>query len=480
MSSQSSHDTMVEQFAIGIDIGTSTVKGAVVSSHGGSFAYTSLPYPTSVLSPGFAEQDADHWWSAIGEVLDQIVIAHPSMSAANTIIGLTGQMHTTVIRDRTGELLRPAILWSDTRAEASASRLAKSVERWADICGYSPIPAFTSAHLAWLKDHEPDVFAKISTIAVPKDDIRARLGAGWATEPSDASAMNLMDTRADQWSAELLEIVGIGKELLPPIVPSKTITGRVRSLPPTSSAADHLVGTPVIAGAGDQAAQALALGVTGDGDIGISVGTSGAVFQSIRAPRAGAFRHALPDAWLALDSTHAAGLALAWWSSISGVPFAQVAEAVGKSAEPPTFLPYLQGARDGRGAPGTLTDLRATHGVEDISRAVLEGVAIELVRLTRLVANGSVPESPVAIGGRAAQIGALRELLSAGLQRTVTHSARGPAYGIAALAADTNGWLAQHQALNVDREDTVDPDPETVKLFTARFARYVQLTEQLS
>lgn len=466
-----------ERFAIGLDVGTSAVKGAVLTSAGRSFSYVSTGYATHVPAPGHAEQDPDDWWNGVGEVLGQMLQDHPSMVAANTVIGLTGQMHTTVARDENGRLIRPAILWSDTRASNLVAALTERVTDWEERAGYAPIPAFTSAHLAWLWQEEPDAFERIARVCVPKDDIRQRFGAGWATEPSDASAMNLMNTRTDTWEPSLLEAVGLRVSQLPPIVPSSTVTGHVRLLPPTVTLGERLIGTPVVAGAADQAAQAVALGAISNDSIAVSVGTSGAAFQAIAQPRTGAFRHAVPDTWLALDSTHAAGLALAWWADVSQRPVGE-SPAVADQRDLPVFLPYLQGGRDGHGAPGTLTDLRSTHGARDIADAVVEGVAIELIRLVREASGGVIPESPIGVGGRAAQIEALRLIMAAGLDRPIRFSSRGPAAGAAMLAAKSRGW-ADDAPLD-DTAITTYPDPEHARRLAPRIARYSHLIEQLS
>lgn len=475
-----SRATADEHFVIGLDIGTSAVKGAVISSAGNSFSYTSAGYPTRTPAPGYAEQDPDDWWRAVGEVLDLILEAHPALDASNSRIGLTGQMHTTVARDEKGAVVRPAILWSDTRASDTVRRLAMESIDWIGLTGYNPIPAFTSAHLAWLREEEPVVFGKVHRVSVPKDDIRQRLGAGWATEPSDASAMNLMDTRTDRWAQPLLAAVGIEGSVLAPIVASDEVTGGVTELPPMGRHGNRLLGTPVVAGAGDQAAQALALGATTDQSIAVSVGTSGAAFQALRAPRAGAFRHAVPGTWLALDSTHAAGLALAWWSGIAQRPVDDISDVRTTSSDLPLFLPYLQGGRDGHGAPGTLTDLRSTHNAADIADAVVEGVGIELVRLVQAATLGHIPDQPIGVGGRAAQIEALRSVMAAGLARPIRYSGFGPSHGAALLAASAAEWSDALLRRIADETTLTLPDPVVAARLAPRMARYSHLIDQLS
>lgn len=466
--------------ALGIDIGTSAVKATLLSSTGTTDSETSSGYPTASPRPGQAEQNPDHWWTAVGEVLTGLLARNPGLDASTTTIGLTGQMHTTTLRDEAGDLLRSAILWSDSRAAAECAALTSSMPQWADVTGNALIPAFTAAHLAWVRANEPHIFERIHTVAVPKDEIRARLGAGWATEPSDASAMSLLDTRTDEWAAELVDAVGIRISMLPPIVPSGDITGHIQVLP-GSGALDRLLGTPVIGGAGDQAAQAIALGVTHEGSLGLSIGTSGVAFGVLTAPRPGSFRHAEPATWLALDSTHAAGLALSWWSAISPVAFDDLAPADHESGQPsPMFLPFIQGHRGGQGAPGTLTDLHVSHGARDIAAAVMEGVALELVRLARSVAGPQPGRGEVGIGGRAGRIPGLRALIAAGLDRPVRFSDRGSAFGAAVLAAQTAGWYDDFLARASETTAPTTPDARLAAQLVPRMRRYDQLIGELT
>ena len=292
--------------------------------------------------------------------------------------------------------------------------------------------------------------------------------------------MNLMDTRTDAWSPSLLAAVGVDERSLAPIVPSAQITGRISSLPPLRHDGTRLLGIPVIAGAADQAAQALALGAVADDAIAVSIGTSGAAMQAVGEPRPGAFRHAVPGTWLALDSTHAAGLALTWWSGISQRPVDAVSEPRRAAADLPLFLPYLQGGRAGHGAPGTLTDLRSTHDAGDIADAVVEGVGIELVRLVREATLGRIPEAPIGVGGRAARLDALRGVMAAGLDRPIRYSGFGSAHGAALLAASAAGWPGPAFEADAGGDTITLPDPAVAERLTERMARYSHLVDQLS
>lgn len=472
--------TKPRRYALGLDIGTSAVKASLLADDGVTDTATSPGYPTANPQSGHAEQDPDDWWRAVGDVLAELLGRHSEVDATTTTIGLTGQMHTSVMRDEVGALVRPAILWSDRRAVAECEALSAAHPRWAEVTGNSLIPAFTAAHLAWVRAHEPELFARVRTVSVAKDEIRSRLGAGWATEPTDASAMCLMDTRTDQWSADLLGAVGITSDALPPIVPSGSVTGMVHDVP-GPMANRRLLGAQVVGGAGDQFALAIALGVVEGDSLGLSLGTSGAAVQSLTAPRLGAFRHAYPDRWLALDSTHAAGLALAWWSAIVPTSFGEVDPVDHLTTHPaPTFLPYLQGQRSGRGAPGTLTDLHVSHGPADLAYAVLEGVAQEMVRLARSVSGSSLGPGAVGIGGRAGLIPGLRALIAAGLDRPVRFSDRGSAFGAAVLAAQGAGWFdpAIHQVSHP--ADLTAPEPALSAHLADRLRRRQHLIEALT
>lgn len=463
--------------AVGIDVGTSAVKVTVLTEDGRTHTVASDSYPLHSPSVGAAEQNPDDWWRAVGQALDEVLELFPASNGENTIVGLTGQMHTSVLRDEAGNVVRPAMLWCDSRAAAECAALKAARPEWERLTGYYPIPAFTSAHLAWLSQHEPETIRRTATLAVPKDDIRQRLGAGRATEPSDASGMNLMESGSDRWAQSLVEAVGLPLDALAPIVPSGAVTGYVTELPPTKRAS-ALLGAPVIGGAGDQAAQAIALGVINVGQLGISVGTSGVAFQAIPAPRQGAFRHALPGLWLALDSTHAAGLAIAWWAGVNKLDYSEF-PTTPPAESAPLFLPYLQGGRNHAGPPGTLVNLRASHTGADIAGAVLEGVAIELIRMARGITGGELGDFPIGTGGRAAAMPVIRSLIAAGLNRPVTHSSRGSSFGAAALAANTAGWF-DLAALGVeDGASVAVPDAALAAGLARRMAAFEHFFERL-
>ncbi len=455
---------------VGIDIGTSSAKATVLRA-GRVTELASRPYPTRHPAPGHAEQEPDDWWRAVGDLLSTVAAEiGPRVGVA---VGLTGQMHTSVLRDEAGTRLRPAILWSDERAGHEAAALERAVPDWEDVTGNSPIPAFTASHLAWVARNEPEIASRIASVTLVKDEIRERLGAERTTEPSDASGTCLLDTRTDEWSSRLLDAARVSRGWLPGVVPSAALVGEIRRHP---AGDERLFGSPLVAGAGDQAAQAVALGVVADGDVGVSVGSSGVAFSVLSTPRPGSVRHALPASWLALDSVHAAGTALSWWSGVAGVPLEDMGQS-GARRGAPTFLPHLQGHRDGTGAPGTLSHLRIDHGRDDISYAVVEGVAIALARLVRSVTTRELP-AEIKLGGGAGRMPLLRTILATLLDRPVVHSSRGPAFGAAVLAAQGVGWSELVPAPGADSERS-DPDPDWAPQLLERAARHDALESQI-
>lgn len=472
---------------VGVDIGTSATKATAIIDGTTILHARSVSYPTYRPQQGSTEQDPDDWWRALGEVLGALASQIDSLGSdtvgGSTVIGLTGQMHTSVLRGDDGRLLRPAILWSDQRAVAEARQLNEQIVDIEQITGNTVRAAFRAAHLRWLARHEPDVLASARRIAVPKDDLRRRLGAGDATEPSDASGTGLLDIRSDSWSSTVLEAVPVGEDQLPPIVASHFITGEVTTTP---TGAEQFRGAAVVGGAGDQAALAIALGVIAPGDIGISVGTSGVVFRSCAAPAPGTFRHALESGWLELDSTHAAGLAIQWLHHLGASDHSPTSVDVSSTvspyrSNPPIFLPYLQGHRDGGGPPGALIGIGPTHNLSDVTFAVLEGLAFDIARLVDSVAPGNDLPDVIRISGGGSRDRRFRQLLADVLDRPIAYSDRDSAFGAAALAAQAIGWRELGTATIDHRDnDFVEPDAQRRAVVAGRRARFDDYRSRLS
>jgi len=470
------------RIAIGLDVGTSSVKATAVTDEGDIVGVTSTPYPTAIPFDGAAEQNPDHWWAAVGEVLDGIAAKLPDLEADRTVIGLTGQMHTSVLLGEYDEVLRPAILWSDKRSARECAELVQAVPDYAAITGNPPMTAFTVAHLMWVRRHEPEVAGRVRAVLNPKDEIRRRLGAGSFTEPSDASATGLFDTRTGEWSGTVGSPAGVDVKVLPAIAASHDATGVVRSLPggiaAENSALGRLRGARVFGGAGDQAAQAIALGVTSPGTLGLSLGTSGVAFGSVSEPQNGAFRHAYPDTWLALDSMHAAGLSVAWLARLLGVPVPELSADVAPE-ECPLFLPYLQGHRGGSGAPGSFVGLDAHHLAPHLAYAVMEGVAFELARLGEGI-GALDPAMPVRLGGGGGRNPLWRKIIASAFGRNVFYNDRDSSFGAAVVAAEGDGWWTGSASDDTASGVVTDPDPSMVVAMVDRRQRFESISRALA
>lgn len=475
--------------AIGFDVGTSSVKATALIEDGGVKVATSTGYPLSTPFSGAAEQDPEHWWSAVLEagtaLLDELERSDIQVGPENTVIGLTGQMHSSVLLGADWQVVHPAILWSDKRATAECDTLLDQVPDFEGITGNIPMPALTITHLMWLRTHKPEVFESVKWVANPKDEIRRRLGAGFFTEPADASGTGLFDTHTGDWSATIAAQASISLEMMPPVARSLDVTGYVTPGFDDKSSAllNRLAGIPVVGGGGDQATQAVALGVTAPGTLGLSLGTSGVAFRASDTPQPGSFRHAYDGQWLALDSTHAAGLSLTWLAQILDVNVDTAAASVTGPESAPTFLPYIAGHRKAGaepGAPGSFIGLDTRHTRGDLVYAVMEGVAIELYRLARSVSSPgdlTTSDSKVHLGGGGGRSTTWLQLIADVFDIPVSYVDRDSSFGAAALGAQSVGWYENFTASDSRRPSVTSPREENRSLVRFRmdaFETYMQ------
>jgi xylulokinase len=425
---------------VGLDVGTTGVKALAVSAIDGAvLASAEREYPLSVPRPGWAEQDPEDWWRASREALD--ALGRREVAG----VGLSGQMHGLVALDRADRVLRPAILWNDGRTEAECAEIEDRVglERLIALTGNRALPGFTAPKLLWLRRHEPDVYARIHRILLPKDYVRLRLTAEHATDVADASGTLLFDVAGRRWSAEVADALEIPTGWLPEALESPAVSGRTPD------------GVPVAAGAGDQAAAAIGVGVDRPGPVSVVLGTSGVVFAALPAfaadPRARvhAFCHAVPGGWHAMGVMLSAAGSLRWLRDVAA-PGAGYDELMGEAArwepgvEGLVFLPYLAGERTPHadpGARGAFVGLSLRHDRGALVRAVLEGVAHGLRDCLDLLGDlGVRAEVGRASGGGARGEEWLRivaSCLGLTLERTAVEA--GSAYGAALLAGVAGG-----------------------------------------
>src|SRR4051812_43783547 len=370
---------------IGLDIGTTSVKGIAVAPDGEVLAVAHADYPLSIPRPGWAEQDPEDWWRATQEVL--AALGRDDAAA----IGLSGQMHGLVALDASDAVIRPAILWNDGRTGAECEEIEARIglERLVELTGNRALPGFTAPKLLWMRHHEPELYERIAHVLLPKDYVRLRLTGERAQDAADASGTLLFDVARRRWSDEVVEALELDRDWLPHVHESPELAGKTAD------------GVPVAAGAGDQAAGALGVGVVHPGPASVAMGTSGVVFTGLDAyahdpvGRVHAFCHAVPGVWQAMGVMLSAAGSLRWLRDAMGAEagFGElVEEARGwePGVEGLTFLPYLAGERTPHADPdarGAFAGLSLRHDRGALVRAVLEGVAYGLRDSLDLVAE---------------------------------------------------------------------------------------------
>jgi len=388
-----------QKYIIGIDLGTSGTKTVLFDESGKTIASSTVEYPLIQLQNGWAEQDPLLWWGACAATLRQ-VMDESGIDGANIAgVGLSGQMHGLVLLDEHGEVLRNSIIWCDGRTSVECAEITDTVgaKRLIDITANRALTGFTAGKILWVRKHEPEIYSRVRHILLPKDYLRYKLCGVFATEVSDASGMNLLDVPARKWSVDVLDALNISAGLLPTVYESCEITGRITEGAAASTGLH--AGTPVVGGAGDNAAAAIGTGVVERGKSFITIGTSGVIFahsDEVKIDPEGrlhTFCAAVPGAWTVMSCTLSAGGSLQWFrnnfceaemraAKDEGRDVYELlceqAERVPIGANRLLFLPYLMGERSPILDPvarGVFFGLSGMHKRKDMLRAVMEGVA---------------------------------------------------------------------------------------------------------
>ena len=444
---------------IGIDLGTTGVRALRIDRGGNVIAAKSAAYPLLLPAPGWVEQDPEAWWAATREVLAFVVRADPSPVAA---IGLAGQMHGSVFLDDGGRSIRPALLWNDQRTTDAVLEIEACVgrERLREITGNAALTGFQAPKVLWLRTAEPENYRRIAALLLPKDYVRYRLTGVLGTDASDASGTLFLDVRTRDWSEPMLRALNIPRAWLPPVAESPVVTATVSH--EGANATGLLRGTPVVAGASDNAAAAIGSGVVRAGSGAISLGTSGVVLaheDHLRIDPSGAlhaFCAAVPGAYHLMGVMLSAGGSLRWLRETiaPGSSYDDLiaeARAVAPCATGLTFLPYLSGERTPLMDPqasGAFVGLRLTHGRAHLTRAVLEGVAYGLASCVALMRGLGVDPHDFVATGNGMSGDLWRSIISATVDRPLRplEVDEGPAFGAALLAAVGSGEFASVEA----------------------------------
>ncbi|MCL4233857.1 MAG: xylulokinase [Deltaproteobacteria bacterium] len=471
---------------VGIDIGTSGAKVVLVDETGDVVTESVREYPSYSPQPLWSEQNPDDWARAAFGAVRAAIERSGTWPGRIAGIGLAGQMHGLVLCDAHGELLRPAILWNDQRTgpqcDAVTARLG--LDTLIARTGNAMLPGFTAPKMLWVRDHEPDLWRRAASFALPKDDVRDRLTGMRASDVSDASGTALFDVTKRAWSDEMFADLGLDPALAPDCAESCEVIGAV-----TSEAARMtglLAGTPVVAGAGDQAAQAIGAGLAHEGDVCVTIGTSGVVFAPTAAPRIEpqgrlhAFCHAVPGMWHVMGVMLSAGGSLRWYRDALCAEYAAKSRAagrdpyddlVGEAAQVPPgaegliFLPYLTGERTPHPDPlarGAFVGLTARHTRAHMTRAVIEGVGFGLLDALELVRASGVETACVRVSGGGVRSPLWRQILATqfGVPVVSLAAQHGASFGAALLAGVGAGVFADvgaacHAAVRI--AETTEP-----------------------
>jgi len=448
-------------YLLGIDVGTTSTRALIVAEDGTVIASHATEYPLATPRPNWAEQPPHAWWDAacasIGVALAEAGIGGGQIAG----VGLSGQMHGSVFLDSADEVIRPAILWCDQRT-------ARQCESITETVGEQPIveetlnpvlTGFTAPKIVWLRDEEPERYARVRKVLLPKDYLRLRLTGEYATEVSDASGTSLLNVPERRWSDVMLDRLEIPREWLPEVYESPEVSGAITA---KAAAATGLAeGTPVVGGGGDQAAGAVGNGIVSSGVVSVSTGTSGVVFAHLDEPamdeklRTHTFCHAVPGKWHVMGVMLSAGGSLRWMrDTLCGAEVQVAAEMdadpyalmTAEAAQAPVgseglvFLPYLTGERTPYPDPnarGVFFGLSLRHGKAHMIRSILEGVAYGLRDSFEIIEAMGVEIGEVRASGGGARSALWRQIQTdvTGHPHSTINVDEGPAYGVALLAA---------------------------------------------
>lgn len=482
-------------YFLGIDTSTTSSKALLIDEEGKVIAVASSPHTLQTPRPLWSEQDPREWWEAVAAsiraVLEKAGIGGEGIAA----VGLTGQMHGLVLLDEVGNVLRPAILWNDQRTQSQCDEIHQIIgkEKFIQITGNVALTGFTAPKILWVEENEPDIFVQAKHVLLPKDYIRFKLTGEYAMDKADGAGTVLFDLQARDWSDEVLAALDIPRAWMPKTFEGTEFTGWITEQ--AASLTGLKAGTPVAAGGGDQAAQAVGVGAVEPGIVGLTVGTSGVVFATTPSAliepegRLHAFCHAVPGMWHFMGVMLSAAGSLQWYRDtlVSDMSFDDLlseAESIPAGSEGLQFLPYLSGERTPYPDPlarGAFIGLTIRHSRAHMTRAVLEGVAFGLKDSFTLIQNaglGIITQVRASGGGTK---GALwRQILASVLsaELVTVNTTEGAAYGAALLAGvGADAWNDVFSACKASVKITgrTLPDSSQVDVYNRSYSLFQEL-----
>jgi xylulokinase len=483
---------------LGLDVSTTATKALLLDREGTVVGMAAAEYDFETPHPLWAEQDPGLWWSAAQQTIAAVMREAHVSAERIAAVGAAGQMHGLVLLDGDGQVVRPAILWNDQRTQAQCDAIHETVgrERFISITGNVALTGFTAPKLLWVRDNEPEAWARAQHMLLPKDYVRFKLTGEHALDVADGAGTVLFDLKTRTWSPEVAEALGLDPAMLPRTVEGPDIVGVVSE--EAASATGLRPGIPVVGGAGDQAANAVGVGAVVPGVAAMSVGTSGVVFAPTGGPavepdgRLHAFCHAVPGTWHLMGVTLSAAGSLKWlreelapaasWDELTAL-----AEPIRPGAEGLVFLPYLSGERTPYPDPharGAFVGLTVRHGLGHMVRAVLEGVAFSLRDVFELVSETAPdPLRELRASGGGTNSPLWRQIIAdvLGVPLSLTRTAEGVAAGGAILGAVAAGWYAtvgEACEAMVEVTDTTEPG-EQAGAYDAAYEVYRSLYPKL-
>lgn len=486
-------------FVVGIDASTTATKALLVDESGAVRGVGVSSYDYETPRPLWTEQDPKLWWEATIDAVRRVMAENDAEPRQIEAVGLTGQMHGSVLLDDAGDVVRPAILWNDQRTEEECDEIRRRVgaERLIQVTGNDALTGFTAPKLLWVARHEPDNWDRVRHVLLPKDYVRYRLTDEYAVDVAGGSGTILFDLARRTWSSEVLDALDIDPALLPPTFEGPAVTGVLT--PQAAEATGLAAGTPVVGGGGDQSANAVGVGAVVEGLVALSLGTSGVVFATTDVPaieakgRVHSFCHAVPGRWHMMGVMLSAAGSLRWLRSAIA-PDSTFEELVEGAAEVPAgsdglfFLPYLTGERTPHPDPharGAFVGLTVRHDLRHLTRAVLEGVAFGLRDgLDLMIGAGLDPPTQIRASGGGTRSALWRQILAdvLGAEIVTVATEEGAAYGAGLLAAVGAGWFPTVEeacARVVDVQPSADPSDEA-DLYRQRQEQYRALYPALA
>ncbi len=482
---------------LGIDVGTGGTRAVVVDETGRILAAATEEHePFASPRIGWAEQSPEDWWRACGVAVRKALTGAAVSGDQIACVGFSGQMHGAVMLDEADEVVRPALIWCDVRTAKQCQDLSEKIgaDRLIRLTCNPALPNFTLTKFLWVRENEPENWKRVRSVMLPKDYARFRLTGDKATDMADASGTLMLDVANRRWSKEMMQAAGIEESLLPRLFESPEICGKVSAAGATATGLR--VSTPVVAGAGDQAAGAVGMGIVTAGAVSATIGTSGVVFAATDRPsldskgRLHTFCHAVPGRWHVMGVTQAAGLSLRWFRDRFGAGandgrdsyerLTAEAASVPPGSDGLLWAPYLMGERtphldpDARAA---LIGLTASHTRGHVVRAILEGVAFSLKDSFTLFAEMGVPVRSIRLGGGGARSSLWRQIQADayGHEVEILEAEEGAAYGAAILAGVGAGvWPSVDAACSevVKVAELVNPQPAVVERMNKSYAAY--------